>query len=387
MELIDLVSELLYKHNCVIIPDFGGFVANFKSTEFEEKRLLLSPSRKKVAFNQSLKENDGLLINSLVKRKFISYEQAEKEVNLFSKFLNDRLIQYKNYEFKNIGSFYLNKEDKLIFVAYEGLNFYKKSYGLQDVKVKRLSSAPLTSNVAELRPREVATIVPLEIKKRKRWLHLPQVAASLAILTVVGLVLWQLLDQGTTPSDISESETSLAHETSEQASLIPEITADTEEYSNENVETPSPIVDAIESELQPLMEEVTSELEANGTIPTSKINTQPKVQSSTIEEVESIIEDQIAVNKRADLDAMYKRLMQKDLVYYVAIKNYTSDSEVKKLIQKFSAKQYTTFSLPEMDGSSHLCLEKFNDKGNANAYLALVKRYDDRSAYLIEREE
>ncbi len=385
MELIDLVSELLYKHNCVIIPDFGGFVANFKSTEFEEKRLLLSPSRKKVAFNQSLKENDGLLINSLVKRKFISYEQAEKEVNFFSKFLNDRLIQYKNYEFKNIGSFYLNKEDKLVFVAYEGLNFYKKSYGLQDVKVKRLSSVPLTTTVTEVTPEEIATIVPLEVKKRKQWLHFPQVAASLAILTVVGLVLWQLLDQGASPPVISESETSVAQELSEQASLLPEIAASTEEYSNENLKASSPDVDeVIESEVQPQMEEVTAELEAEGTIPKS---TTPMEFSPPAIELEPTVEDQAINNKKADLDAMYQRLMQKDLVYYVAVKNFTSHSEVKQLIKKFTSKEYTTFSLPEMDGSSHLCLEKFNDKGNANAYLALVKRYDDRSAYLIEREE
>lgn len=64
INLIESVSELLYKHNCVIIPGFGGFITNYKPSGFEESRNLISPSSKKVAFNQLLIENDGLLINS-----------------------------------------------------------------------------------------------------------------------------------------------------------------------------------------------------------------------------------------------------------------------------------------------------------------------------------
>ena len=62
MNLINHISELLYDHNCVIIPGFGGFITNYKSADFDHQNNVVLPARKVVAFNQSLVENDGLLI-------------------------------------------------------------------------------------------------------------------------------------------------------------------------------------------------------------------------------------------------------------------------------------------------------------------------------------
>jgi CCDC81-like prokaryotic HU domain 1/CCDC81-like prokaryotic HU domain 2 len=391
MELIDLVSELLYKHNCVIIPKFGGFVANFKPTEFEDKRLILSPSRKKVAFNQSLVENDGLLINSLVKKKQISYERAEKEVYLFSKFLHDRLEKYKNYEFKNIGSFYLNKENKSVFVAYEGLNFYKKSYGFQDVKVKRLSSVVNVEEKSVPKPKKVSKTIPIKKKDSTEWVHLPQIAASFTILVVVGLVLWQIL--GTTTQVITQNNASngVSNDSPEQASILSDLILEEPSDSSSYFVEPEAINEQKEAPSdQPIIEEVTEQLIEEGKLPGQPIIT-PQEEPSIELEDDSAEQEEITpaptYDRKKDLDAMYERLMRKDVVYYVAVIKYENENEVKNLVRKFSAKEYETFSLSEEDGSKHLCLDKFTNEDNARTYLSLVKRYDDRRAYLIEREE
>jgi hypothetical protein len=78
MELVDLVSDLLFKHNCVIIPGIGGFVANYSQAEFKNDNRTILPSRKRVAFNQSLIENDGLLVNKLSQQKSIMQMQKKK---------------------------------------------------------------------------------------------------------------------------------------------------------------------------------------------------------------------------------------------------------------------------------------------------------------------
>lgn len=136
MKLFDHVSELLYDHNCVIVPGFGGFVANFKATERNEDSGMVKPARKLVAFNQNLTENDGLLTQYVAKKLGIPYPEAEAKVAEMVLFIRTRLDQYRNFEFRNVGTIYLNKEEKLVFVPYENHNFYAKSYGLPEIKVR-----------------------------------------------------------------------------------------------------------------------------------------------------------------------------------------------------------------------------------------------------------
>jgi hypothetical protein len=145
VNLIDSIPDLLYKHNCVIIPDFGGFITNFKHSGFDESRNIISPSCKKVAFNQSLIENDGLLVSNWAQKKEISYKQALDEIKSFADFLKERIFLNKSFDFKNIGTFYLSAEDKIIFVPYQGLNFLESSFGLYPIKIKSLNVQPALS--------------------------------------------------------------------------------------------------------------------------------------------------------------------------------------------------------------------------------------------------
>lgn len=154
IDMIDFIPDLLYKHNCVIIPEFGGFLTNFKQSGFEENRNVISPSSKKVAFNQSLIENDGLLVNHWSKIKNISYQQSLEEVENFSNYLKEKIKEYRSFDFKNVGTFYLTNENNLLFVPYQGLNFLESSYGLFPVKIRFVNSIPFTAlednNVVEI---------------------------------------------------------------------------------------------------------------------------------------------------------------------------------------------------------------------------------------------
>lgn len=156
MSLIDSVAELLYKHNCVIIPDFGGFITNYKETGFEESRNLINPPCKKVAFNQILVENDGLLVNHWAQKKGISYTESFKNVSDFAVFLKETIVSNKSFDFKNIGTFYLNTENKIIFIPYLGHNFLESSFGLQPIKVKPLQLQPVVSVISEKPNLEIA---------------------------------------------------------------------------------------------------------------------------------------------------------------------------------------------------------------------------------------
>ena len=70
------IPELLYSHECVIIPDFGGFVSRMESSVFDEKLVVFSPPSKSISFNKNLINNDGLLINHVMNTEKTTYDFA-----------------------------------------------------------------------------------------------------------------------------------------------------------------------------------------------------------------------------------------------------------------------------------------------------------------------
>ena len=75
MHLADHIRPLLRDHDCVIIPDFGGLVADASSARAQPGRQALSPPTKLVAFNQALVRNDGLLVDALSQHLGLSIAQ------------------------------------------------------------------------------------------------------------------------------------------------------------------------------------------------------------------------------------------------------------------------------------------------------------------------
>ena len=59
MQKIDKhINELLYNHDCVIVPEFGGFVTNYASAKIHPVQHTFTPPSKNIVFNKNLKNND-----------------------------------------------------------------------------------------------------------------------------------------------------------------------------------------------------------------------------------------------------------------------------------------------------------------------------------------
>ena len=56
-----LIGDLLLRHNCVVVPSFGGFVAKQVSAVIDYKTGVMHPPKKSLLFNKQLINNDGLL--------------------------------------------------------------------------------------------------------------------------------------------------------------------------------------------------------------------------------------------------------------------------------------------------------------------------------------
>ena len=59
------IQELLYEHNSVIIPSFGGFTAGYKPASIDHVQGVIFPPSKDLKFNRYLTINDGILVQHI----------------------------------------------------------------------------------------------------------------------------------------------------------------------------------------------------------------------------------------------------------------------------------------------------------------------------------
>ena len=80
------------RHDCVVIPGWGAFIANYDAARYDTGGNLLERPQRMIGFNAGLTHNDGLLAHSLMRREGMDYPQAMRliadHVTSFGKQLN-----------------------------------------------------------------------------------------------------------------------------------------------------------------------------------------------------------------------------------------------------------------------------------------------------------
>ena len=177
MVIEDYIKDLLYRYDCVIIPNFGGFVTNRVSAKIHEDSNTFYPPTKQIGFNVNLNHNDGLLANYIASVENISFDQATSKIKATVSKWN-KLIKTSSVDIKNIGSFSINEKNQLIFNPKNNINYLKTSFGLTPTK----SSVVVRSkqNVIPLVPKERQRKTPVFIKY----------AATVAVLLSLSYVGW-----------------------------------------------------------------------------------------------------------------------------------------------------------------------------------------------------
>lgn len=133
MNLESLISELLLRHNCVIIPSFGGFVAGQVPAHFDTDKGVILPPRKSLLFNKQLISNDGLLIATYAKHNHLNYDVAEFFIRDTVKKWHDKLAKGERVSIENVGFLYLDAEKNIGFEQDRYSNLLLASYGLGNV--------------------------------------------------------------------------------------------------------------------------------------------------------------------------------------------------------------------------------------------------------------
>lgn len=185
MQLESYISDLLYRYECVTVPEFGAFLTQRVSATIHESTNAFYPPKKKLSFNEQIQANDGILTHYIADVEKIPFEEASKKIEKRVKSLKSYLTQGETISFENIGDLTLNNEGKIIFEPSYHLNYLTDAFGLS-----QFVSPSVNREVYKEAVQEIEKVVPIAVtpEKRNSRSYLKYAAVAVVALTLGGFV-------------------------------------------------------------------------------------------------------------------------------------------------------------------------------------------------------
>lgn len=179
MKLDHYISQLLFRYDCVIVPNLGGFVTNYKPASINPVKDTFYPPSKGISFNKNLSHNDGLLANAISQDNNISYEKALKIIEEAVFTIQQELKNRKKVAFENVGILFYDHENRLQFEPSATVNYLLESYGLSSFQQFPVKRKTLEDKIKE------TPVLPISgSKNTKKWIAAAAVFIPLAFLTI-----------------------------------------------------------------------------------------------------------------------------------------------------------------------------------------------------------
>lgn len=229
MEINQYIKELLFLNDCVIIPEFGGFITNYKPASIVNHQFF--PPSKEIAFNNKLISNDGLLVNYIADIEGINYFEAKQKLETFVEETQFSLERNRNVYFEGIGYLHYDSRENLQFEPQIKQNLLAESYGLQNFSFEKLYQRQIPKPAFKVEYREPVPVIFQKRKLQKLVVAIPLLIAMALIpmknnkeyLSKSDLGLWEAITASTPVVTFPEQEQNPAEIT---ASISAPVTED-----------------------------------------------------------------------------------------------------------------------------------------------------------------
>jgi len=185
MQLSQYISDLLYRYECVTLPNFGAFLSHPISARINEGTSSFYPPQKQLSFNVQLKSNDGLLASYISDVENISFEVATRKIENQVSQLKLRLEKGETVEFKHIGELISSDEGNLSFIPLDNLNYMTEAFGLASFVSPSVERQAHQEVVQKLESRGAIALTP---KRRKSALYMKYAAIAVLALGLAGSI-------------------------------------------------------------------------------------------------------------------------------------------------------------------------------------------------------
>ena len=163
MILSPYINELLFNHECVIIPAFGAFVSQEKKAALNTSKAIINPPKRVVSFNKLITTNDGLLINYISNKTKKDYNEVKQELQFLVNTWHNQLSQGDKISFEGIGILY-KTNNQLTFEPSSVANFDKKAFGLATINANPVVK-PITKPATVVSQTQTVATAPETSKK------------------------------------------------------------------------------------------------------------------------------------------------------------------------------------------------------------------------------
>jgi cell division septation protein DedD len=347
IDLSKYIYELLHSHECVVVPELGGFIIRKKNAVIYVAQNLFAPPSRHLHFNAQLTHNDGLLAHHISKETGTSYEKALEEIHETVSDILYQLYKGKSVDFAHIGTI-SNPNGFLKFESSSEQNIQDESYGLNSFIMPMLQTDGRRN-----RP----IVAHKERRKRTRKpIKSYQIAAVIAflLLSIGGYFL---------QTDPVQNYV--------KSSLCPQISLIVNDFF---AEKPAPIT--VENVVSQETEPSVSGDEENLDIASEESENSEETLSE--EAVEPIISPTVLENN----------LMQTPVFgqYYIIIGAFQHSELAENLCKQMKANGYHSAAILDIPSGSysHVALQSFDNLASARESLREVKRNIQEDAWVLK---
>ncbi len=176
----DTIIQLLLRHNCVVVPGFGGFVAKQVAAELDFSKGLISPPKKALLFNRFLLADDGLFLAEYARQYGLYYDDAKTQLTLHTDALQRQLLSGATIKLAKLGTFSRQIDGQISFEQDRFFNLLLSSYGLNQL---HFESKPI--EIKEEEP--IIELKPNQTETKIKW---SKVAAAACLLPLAFYSFW-----------------------------------------------------------------------------------------------------------------------------------------------------------------------------------------------------
>lgn len=330
MQIEVIIKDLLNTNECVIVPQFGGFVSNYKSATVKNSPFAtFAPPTKHIVFNEGLKVDDGLLANTLSNEYNLSFDDAKKEIENFVLSSKSILKKEGSFLLKGIGVLRSVNGSSIILDPDYSENLLTDSFGLETFEFAVLKDP-------EIIRKENKKFKDISLERKKRIAKYAR-RAVIALPVVLAFIIL--------PGNINKSQFSSFN------------------FFKSDYQAPKEI-------------SIKAETPAQEQIKKNSIETQ----------IDKTVDKRLALKYIEPSQELTNTIHTEENNYFIIAGSFTQIDNANKLIQELSTKNIDAKVL-EGNGYFRVYIDGFNTKENAETRLsALRQKYENFSSYWIYKK-
>ncbi|MBI1184449.1 hypothetical protein GC194_09265 [bacterium] len=381
-----LLQDLLYHHNYVIVPGFGGFVGKEIPAKVGKAGYTISPPSKYFVFNTKLVANDGLLQQQLVKEYGISYDEAEKQIEQLVKTWKSKLNSGAPVIIEEVGMFRKNIDGLIVFRHFAKANFLIPAFGLDIAKMPHRVAKTQDSSTAgrEIHNNEPKTIVieklPVSYQRFKKIS-----IAAIVLLSVSATYLYMLsfnpkaVDKaGLNIFDvpvIDEADLKRLEEAKRDHSELNEVLEESKKLEENNNTNTNELQNTNETADSENLANSAAEEENETTIADTAVETKQTAEAETKKEETNskpVAEENIKSTHKAG-------------EFHVIASVLSSSEKIDQEVKRFRLKGYEPIIIPTTAGTYRISIGKFNSRDSAETFKENILNDNNIQSWILSK--